>query len=1329
MPDLNANTRANDAQQPSIEQLKAALAKAAARLREVDQERNEPIAIVGLSCRFPGAPGPVEYWRMLREGVDAVREVPPERWSIDDYYDPDPNAAGKIITRSSGFLDRVDLFDAEFFGISPREARCMDPQQRLLLEVSWEALESAASLPQRDTGVFVGISTLDYLQCLRDATPEESDIYLATGNSLNAAAGRISYLFGLTGPCMAVDTACSSSLVAVHLACQSLRSRECRQALAGGVTLIVHPGGMVAMSRWGILSPDGRCRPFGAGANGMARGEGCGILLLKRLSDARADGDNILAVIRASAVNQDGPSSGLTVPNGVSQEALIRQALQRARLEPADLDYVEAHGTGTSLGDPIEANALAAVRGHGPPLLIGSVKSNIAHSECAAGVAGLIKVVMALQYELIPPSLHAGQLSPYIDWANLPLRVVTQATPWPKTHKPRVAGVSGFGLAGTNAHVIVAETPTPEKAGKPDHTALPPHPWHLLTLSAKNLPALNQLARHYQAMFMIRPDQPLADICFTAAQGRRHFEHRLCLVADSHQAMLAQLASVISAEAQNHAGYGRCLGRQNRPKMAFLFTGQGSQYIQMGRELYETQPVFREALHRCADILAPQMDKPLFDILYPSADHGQPFLDQTQYTQPALFALEYALAALWKSWGIQPDIVMGHSLGELSAACVAGVFSLEDGLKLAAARGRLMSSLPHGGEMAVVMASEDTVAKAMGDTGVNIADIAIAAVNGPQNTVISGVGASVRTVAENLASQGIQIEYLTVSHAFHSPLIEPILAEFGRIAREITYKTPEIQFISNVSGKALTHEITKPAYWVRHVRQPVRFADGVTALKDAGVSIYVEIGPKPTLLGMARKVLEYGNDTATSQTMPVMLPSLRPGRPNWEQMMQSLGLLHVHGADIDWSGVYRGYAGRKTVLPTYPFQRQRYWVQASANPKQGTNSSPKAAAPKVDHVQGQEENPALAFQRRLRQAGASERQTLLLGWLRTTSAQILGLPGPETLRIDAGPGYSGMDSLMVTELHGRIKRETGLEIAWTELHIQTFSALASILASQLNLSIASNEDTSIVPEHDDGISSSRWVRPLNPQKDPHIRLFCFPFGGGGASLYRGWHKLSPISASARIEVCPIHLPGREDRLLEAPIDRLDALLDALVHELKPYVNQPFALFGHSLGGRIAFELAHALRQAYAQEPAHLFVAAYDAPQTIVLSKNPIHLRSNEALLPRIRQLGMLPEGFKDDDELILRSLDALRADVRTIETTTYAPKNPLTCPVTVLGGLRDSLTRRDALSQWNIHTTGHFDMYMLPGEHDFVRTAQQAVMGLVFEKLMAAKRKRIQATS
>lgn len=1328
MAEPNANSGAGGAQQPSVEQLKAALAKAAARLREVDQERNEPIAIVGLSCRYPSAPGPVDYWRMLRDGVDAVREVPPERWSIDDYYDPDPKAAGKMITRSGGFLDRVDMFDADFFGISPREARCMDPQQRLLLEVSWEALESAASLPHRDTGVFIGITTQDYVQCLRELNPEQDDIYFATGNSLNAAAGRLSYVLGLTGPCMAVETACSSSLVAIHLACQSLRLRECRQALAGGVNLILYPEAMVVMSRWGILSPDGRCRSFGAGANGMARGEGCGIVLLKRLSDAFADGDNILAVIRASAVNQDGPSSGLTVPNGVSQEALIRQTLRKARLEPSDVDYVEAHGTGTSLGDPIEANALAAVRGHGPPLLIGSVKSNIAHAESAAGVAGLIKVVLALQHELIPPSLHAQTLSPHIDWANLPLRVVTQATPWPKTTKPRVAGVSSFGLSGTNAHVIVAEAPRQEKADKSDHAALPPHPWHLLMLSAKNISALNQLARHYHAMLIVRPDLPLPDICFTAALGRRHFEHRLCLVADSSQNMIAQLAALTTTEVQNHAGYGHWLGNQTRPQIAFLFTGQGSQYIQMGRELYETQPVFREALHRCADILASQMDKALLDILYPSVDHEQPFLDQTKYTQPALFALEYALAALWKSWGIQPDVVMGHSLGELSAACVAGVFSLEDGLKLAAARGRLMSALPHGGEMAVVMASEDTVAKAMVDTGVNIADIAIAAVNGPQNTVISGVGASVRTVAENLASQGIQIEYLTVSHAFHSPLIEPILAEFGRIAREITYKTPEIQFISNVSGKTLTHEITKAAYWVRHVRQPVRFADGVTVLKGAGIPIYVEIGPKPTLLGMARKVLEYGIDKATSQTMPVMLPSLRSGRSNWEQMMQSLGQLHTHGVNIDWSAVYRGYAGRKAVLPTYPFQRQHYWAQASANAKQGPSPAPKPSAPIADRAHRQEDTPILAFQRRLQRTNLSERQTLLLEWLRNASAQILGLPGPETLRTEAGPGYSGMDSLMVTELHGRIKRETGLEIAWTELHTQTFRALASILAGQLNISIADNENTSIVPAHDDGISTSRWVRPLNPHKDPHIRLFCFPFGGGGAALYREWHKPFPASAPILVEVCPIHLPGREDRLLETPINRLDVLLDALVHELKPYLDRPFALFGHSWGGRIAFELAHALRQAYAQEPVHLFVAGYDAPQTIVPRKDPIHLRSNEVLLPRVRQIGMIPGAFKDDDEAVLRSLDALRADVATIETISYTPKTPLTCPLTVLGGLQDNTTQRDALTQWNIQTTGQFDMYMLPGEHYFVRTAQKAVTSLIFEKLMAAGRRRLQLT-
>ena len=690
-----------------------ALNEAAAKLKAIEQEKHEPIAIIGMSCRFPGANSPEAFWELLRDGVDAIAEVPKARWDMDAYYDPDPNAPGKIYTKLGGFIEKVDQFDPQFFGISYREAASMDPQQRLLLEVGWEALERAGQVPGGSTGVFVGITGSDYAELIKLSQGTQLDAYFATGNIFNAAAGRLSYIMGLTGPSMAIDTACSSSLVAIHLACQSLRNKECDQALAGGVNLILSPKSTIALARAQVLSPDGRCKTFDASANGMTRGEGCGIVVLKRLSDALANNDNILALIRGSAVNQDGPSSGLTVPNGVSQEALLRQALSNAKVKPAEIDYVEAHGTGTTLGDPIEVRALGAVLGEGrnKALMIGAVKTNIGHLESAAGIAGLIKLVLALQHEEIPPHLHFSQPNPYIDWDELPITVTTERTPWHGAKKhaltkegSRLAGVSGFGLSGTNAHVIVEEARPPE--GKPNTRGeagatadgLKERSLHLLTLSAKTEEALSQLAKRY-ADYLHQTDGTFAhlesdigNICFTANSGRTHFKQRLSIVVGSVDEAAQKLLAFTRAGREVEPA-----GNAKSGKIAFLFTGQGSQYVGMGRELYDTNATFRQTLDRCDELLRPYLDQRLLSILYPNnVERGllEKHIHQTAYTQPALFALEYALAQVWFSWGIRPDVVMGHSVGEYVAACMAGVFSLEDGLKLMAQRGRLMQALP-----------------------------------------------------------------------------------------------------------------------------------------------------------------------------------------------------------------------------------------------------------------------------------------------------------------------------------------------------------------------------------------------------------------------------------------------------------------------------------------------------------------------------------------------------------------------------------------------------------------------------------------------------------
>jgi acyl transferase domain-containing protein/acyl carrier protein len=894
-----------------------------ATLEQAEARRSEPIAVVGLGCRFPGgADSPETFWRMLHDGVDAISEVPPDRWDVERYYDPDPEAPGKMYTRWGGFVEGVDRFDAGFFGISPREAAAMDPQQRLLLEVAWEALEHGGLSPERltdsATGVFIGIGAPDYAMRLA-STAGQVELYAATGNAFSVASGRLSYVLGLQGPCISLDTACSSSLVATHLAIQSLRNAECHLALVGGVNLILEPETTMVFCKSRMLALDGRCKTFDAAADGYVRGEGCGVVVLKRVSDALADGDRILALLRGSAVNQDGRSSGLTAPNGVAQEKLLRAALAAAGVEPGQVDYVEAHGTGTALGDPIELRALNAVYGPGHsadrPLRIGSVKTNIGHLEPAAGIAGLIKTVLALQHEEIPPHLHFKTPSTHIDWERMPIAVAAQAVAWPPSARPRIAGISSFGFSGTNAHLIIEEArlPAAVSAGRQ-------RPLHILPISAKDDAALQALSAAYGSRLAEAGDPAAADICFSASAGRSHFGHRLAVIGATGTQLARGLSSFGRGAPEPAAVHGVLPEGAPRPRIAFLFTGQGAQYAGMGRELNESQPVFRTALEACDEALQPYLKTSLIGVLYPppgaQAQHPS-LLDQTGWTQPVLFAFEYALAELWRSWGVQPSAVMGHSVGEYAAACVAGLFSLQDGLRLIAERGRLMQAQPLGGRMAAVFADAGRVVPAIAGYE---RTVAVAAFNGPENTVISGAGDDVQAILDRLGAEGITSRPLDVSHAFHSPLMDPMLDAFEDAAAQVAYQPLRVRLIGNLTGEAAdADELARPQRWRRHVREPVRFAESIRNLYAQGFRIFLEIGPHPTLLGMAARCLPEA---------PGMqwLPSLRRGRGDWQQMLESLAALYAGGARIDWAGFDRDYGRSRVALPTYPFQRRRYWV-------------------------------------------------------------------------------------------------------------------------------------------------------------------------------------------------------------------------------------------------------------------------------------------------------------------------------------------------------------------------------------------------------------------
>ncbi|MFE7799653.1 SDR family NAD(P)-dependent oxidoreductase [Nocardia sp. NPDC057440] len=891
----------------------------AAHIGDADDEDDDPIVIVGMACRFPGGVRtPEEFWDLLWAGRDAITEVPPQRWDVDAFYDPDPAALGTMYTRWGGFVDGADEFDPAFFGIGAAEARAMDPQQRLLLETSWEALERSGrapgSLAGSRTGVFVGMCFSEYPATPTQATdPASIGAYSVVGSAPSVAAGRVAYALGLQGPAVTLDTACSSSLVAVQSAWDGLRAGRCDLALVGGVNLQLAPETTIGFCRLASLSPGGRSRAFDADADGYVRADGCGVLVLTRLSAAHERGDRVLAVVRGIGVNHDGRSNGLTAPNGPAQQRVIRDALGQAGIRPGEVDYVEAHGTGTPLGDPIEAAALAEVYGEHRtmPLLIGSVKTNIGHTEGAAGVAGVIKAVLMVQHAEIPPSLHFHTPNPLIDWSGLPLEVVREPRAWPETGRRRTVGVSSFGMSGTNAHLILQQA-APEPVRR--HSASAPQ---VLVLSARDDAALIESANGWADRLSGTVGE-LGDFAYTAATGRTHFEERLAVVAATADVAAARLRA--AAADVRSVMRGRVVRASAAPKVAVLFTGQGSQYPGMARGLFETEPVFRRALQHCDDVLGPIGDgMGLLDALYgdrASAD----LLGHTVFTQPALFAVEWALWEMWRDHGIVPAAVLGHSVGEYVAACAADAMRVDDALHLIAARGRLMQSLPDGGGMLVVEADS----AALGPVLERYAPAAvIAGFNSPAQVVVAGPRRTLGLLRDDLAAAGIRTSALAVSHAFHSPLMDPILDDLAEAARRTVLRDPAVPMISTVTGAPVRAGELTAEYWARQARQPVRFAEGMRALTELGIGTFLEIGPQPTLSALGGRAIE---------GPARFVATLRRGRDDRETTADALAQLYVGGVSIDWERVHRPHAPRRVLAPTYPFQRQRYWVDQPRKP-------------------------------------------------------------------------------------------------------------------------------------------------------------------------------------------------------------------------------------------------------------------------------------------------------------------------------------------------------------------------------------------------------------
>jgi acyl transferase domain-containing protein/surfactin synthase thioesterase subunit len=1170
----------------------------------------------------------------------------------------------------------VKSFDAGFFRISPREAMSLDPQQRLVLEVSWEALERSGIPPESlrgsRTGVFVGAGPNEYAEQLESG---EAGLYRATGKAISFAAGRISFFLGLHGPSLAIDTACSSSLVALHVACESLRRGECERALVIGVNVILSTENFEAMCRIHALARDGICKTFSDDADGFARGEGCVALVLERLSTA--DGSSVRSLVRGTAVNHDGPSSGLTVPNGSAQQLLLRDALAAAGVEPSDVDFVECHGTGTPLGDPIEVRSLDAVYGCGRPserpLLLGGGKANIGHLEPAAGLAGVLKAILALEHEEIPAQPPFAKLNSHLPWEELAVRVVRENTPWPRGPRKRLAGVSSFGLSGTNAHVVLEEAP--RRAAR-----TPPRPRaaELVVLSGQTPAALRANALRLREHLAGRSEASLLEHAFSAATSRAALEHRLAITARTIEELIEALGE--AARGETPAGASRSRAGSERRKVVFVFPGQGSQWLGMGRQLLAREPVFREVIERCDRAIRTEAEWSVIAEI--AAEQRSSRLAEIDVVQPTLFAIEVALAALWRSWAVEPDLVIGHSMGEVAAAHVAGALSLEDAVAVICRRSRLLRKIRGRGEMALVELSMIEAAEVL--NGYNDR-LSIAVSNSPRSTVLAGEPAALAEVIATLTERGVFCRPVKVDVASHSPQVDPLRGELVSALSNLAPRKVTLPMRSTVSAAEIEGPELQPSYWADNLRQPVRFSEVVQELAQGDRALFIEMSPHPILTAA---IEEMGGTAAGS---------MRRDRDEWTSMMESLGALWSRGQVVDWKRIFPADTAR-VDLPTYAWQWRRWWFDTSDEGIDVETAGPD--------VRDEGDRPAL------------------IALVRSRVCKVLRL-GAADLDPERPFALLGMDSLTAAELRVSISdlgEPPSLRAILAGASVTTLTDL--ILASRGTSEVeASSSEQAPEPER------NRWIEIHHPRPNAHVRVVCFPYAGGGPALFAQWGE----ALHHLIEVGAVSLPGRGRRAGEPLIRRMDQLVDELAPAVASWVgDRPFAFFGCSLGALEMYEVAERLRRNRGLAPLRLFVGAARAPSCYgeeqrrrdVLQYSPVpgvpsHELPDPALIEMLRDLGFdAVSRIARSEELKQLMLPALRADLEIHNTYGYVARAPFDVPILCAGGRVDPFVSAEHLLGWQRHTSHEISTAFLPGGHYLLETQRAFWIERIGEELL-----------